>query len=38
MRSAQQGGVGCFGRILAEDCLCSNPHDSLFDKRQFLGE
>ena len=37
-RSVQQGDVGCFARILAEDLLCSNRADSLFDKRQFLGE
>src|SRR6266852_1921698 len=38
IRSVQQGDVGRFDEILAEDFLCSNPDGSLVDKRQFLAQ
>jgi ketosteroid isomerase-like protein len=38
IRSVQEGDVGRFDEILADDFLASNPDGSLVDKRQFLGQ
>ncbi len=38
INSVQQGDVGRFDEILAEDFLCSNPDGSLVDKAQFLAQ
>lgn len=36
IRSVQNGDVGRFEEILADDFLCSNPDGSLVDRQQFL--
>jgi ketosteroid isomerase-like protein len=36
--SVQQGDVGRFEQLLAEDFLCSNPDGSLVDRAQFLRQ
>ena len=38
LQSVQNGDVGRFDKILADDFLCSNPDGSLVDKNQFLGQ
>ena len=38
IRSVQEGDVGRFDEILADDFLNSNPDASLLDKRQFLAQ
>jgi ketosteroid isomerase-like protein len=36
--SVQQGDVGRFAELLAEDFLCSNPDGALLDRAQFLQQ
>jgi uncharacterized protein (TIGR02246 family) len=38
VRSVQQGDVGRFDEILAEDFVCSNPDGSLVDRAGFLAQ
>ena len=38
IRSVQHGDVERFGKILADDFLCSNPDGSLVDRKAFLEQ
>jgi ketosteroid isomerase-like protein len=38
INSVQHSDVRRFDEILADDFLCSNPHGSLVDKKQFLAQ
>jgi uncharacterized protein (TIGR02246 family) len=38
VRSVQQGDVGRFDEILAEDFVCTNPDGSLVDRAGFLAQ
>jgi ketosteroid isomerase-like protein len=38
IQSVQDGDVGRFEEMLADDFLCSNPDGSLVDKSQFLAQ